>query len=75
MKLIILNYELGCVDIIKNLPDNIENWEDFVYNTLDYKDSEISWILLEDDYSTNLYTYDKVIGKVVYDNDNFVTNA
>lgn len=75
MKLIILNYELGCVDIIRNLPDNIENWEDFVYNTLDYKDSEISWILLKDDYSTNLYTYDKVIGKVVYDNDNFVTNA
>lgn len=72
MKLIVLNYEIGDVDIINNIPDNIKNLEDFVYNKLNYKDSEVSWILLEDDSRTNYYTYNS--GKMVYDNENFIRN-
>lgn len=70
MKLIVLNYGVGNVDIINNIPTNIENLEDFVYNKLNYKDSEVSWILLEDDSRIDYYTYDS--GKVVYDNENFI---
>ena len=70
MKAVILNYGIGNIDVIKNIPDNIENLEDFVYNKLNYKDSEVSWILLEDDSRIDYYTYDS--GKVVYDNENFI---
>lgn len=70
MKLIVLNYGVGNVDIINNIPTNIENLEDFVYNKLNYKDSEVSWILLEDDSRIDYYTYDS--GKMVYDNENFI---
>lgn len=72
MKLIVLNYEIGDVDIINNIPNNIKNLEDFVYNKLNYKDSEVSWILLEDDSRTNYYTYNS--GKMIYDNENFIDN-
>ena len=72
MILAVLDYQLGCIDIIRNIPENIEEIENFVYNELDYKDSEISWILLEDDFQTNLYTYDSDWKKKVYDNDNFI---
>lgn len=70
VKLVVLNYGVGNVDIINNIPADIENLEDFVYNKLNYKDSEVSWILLEDDSRTNYYTYDS--GRIVYDNENFI---
>lgn len=70
MKLVVLNYGVGNVDIINNIPTDIENLEDFVYNKLNYKDSEVSWILLEDDSRIDYYTYDS--GRIVYDNENFI---
>lgn len=70
MKLVVLNYEFGNIDVIKNIPENIENLEDFVYDKLRYKDSEVSWILLEDDSRTIYYTYDS--GDVIFDNENFI---
>ena len=60
MILIVLDYEWGCIDAIKNIPGDIEDLDTFVYNTLGYKDSEVSWILLEDDFRTTLYTYDEL---------------
>ncbi len=72
MQVVVLNYELGNVEIVRNVPENIENLEDFVYNTLCYKDSEVSWILLEDDFQTILYTYDELLKKKVYDNENYI---
>jgi hypothetical protein len=42
MKLVVLDYEFGKIDVINNIPNDIENLEDFVYNTLNYKDSEVS---------------------------------
>ena len=72
MQVVVLNYELGNVEIVRNVPENIENLEDFVYNTLCYKDSEVSWILLEDDFLTILYTYDELLKKKVYDNENYI---
>ena len=72
MTLVVLDYECGNIHYIKNIPENIENLEDFVYNTLGYKDSEVSWILLEDDFRPIIYTYDRLLKKKVYDNDNFI---
>jgi len=72
MKLVVLDYEFGKIDVINNIPNDIENLEDFVYNTLNYKDSEVSWILLEDDSRVDYYTYDS--GRIVYDNENFIDN-
>ena len=40
MEAIILNYGTGNVDVIKNIPDNIENLEETIYKY--YKDSEVS---------------------------------
>lgn len=73
MELIILNYELGDVELIRNVPENIENLDDFVYNILKYKESEVSWMLLEDDFRTILYTYDELQKKKVYDNENYIS--
>ncbi len=70
MEAIILNYGTGNVDVIKNIPDNIENLEETIYKY--YKDSEVSWILLEDDFRIDYYTYDS--GDLVYDNENFINN-
>ena len=70
MKLVVLNYGVGNVDITNNIPTDIENLEDLVYNKLNYKDSEVSWILLEDDSRIDYYTYDS--GRIVYDNENFI---
>ena len=72
MTLVVLDYEYGNIHYIKNIPENIENLEDFVYNTLGYKDSEVSWILLEDNFRPIIYTYDRLLKKKVYDNDNFI---
>lgn len=72
MKLVVLDYEFGKIDVINNIPNDIKNLEDFVYNTLNYKDSEVSWILLEDDSRVDYYTYDS--GRIVYDNENFIDN-
>ena len=49
MVLIVLNYELGDVDIVRSVPDDIDDYSDFVYNILGYKESEVSWMLVEDD--------------------------
>lgn len=68
MEAVILNYGTGNIDVIKNIPDNIENLEDFIYKY--YKDSEVSWILLEDNSRIDYYTYDS--GRIVYDNENFI---
>ena len=70
MKLVILDYATGSIDVIKNVPNNIENFDDFLYNILEYKQSQVSWILLKDDARVNYYTYDS--GDVIYDNENFI---
>lgn len=73
-KLVILDYEIGGVDIIANVPeyDNIEKYEEIVYDHCKYKDSEISWMILDDDALITRYTYDPISEKKIYDNDNLL---
>ena len=73
-KIIILDYEIGGVDIITNVPeyDNPEKYEEIVYDQCMYKDSEISWIVIDDDALITRYTYDPVGEKKIYDNDNLL---
>jgi len=75
MQLVLLDYAWGTVKIIKNVPDNIKNLEVFVRNILHYKDSEVSYILLEDDDVPVFYTYNELEQKVTYDNENLLNNG
>ena len=59
MVLIVLNYELGDVDIIRSIPDDIDDYSDFVYNVLGYKESEVSWMLVEDGLVIANWKYDR----------------
>ncbi len=74
MQLIVLNYEEGCVDIIKNIPSNIEDIENFVCNTLGYKDTVVNYMVVTDDYRTSYYTYNMKTRRKIYDNENFINN-
>lgn len=68
MKLIILNYELGQVDIISNVPKYVD--EIFIEDILEYNSSSISWMLIEDDALVTRYTYNPVTKHKIYDNEN-----
>lgn len=48
MKLIILNYNTGDVDVIRDLPDNIDNLSFFIETTLGYNEDEIAWMVGND---------------------------
>ena len=69
MKLVILDYELGTIDIIHNVPENSD--PKFI-SDLGYKDAEVSWILLEDDALITRYTYDPISKRKKYDNENLL---
>ena len=72
MVLIVLNYGDGSVNIIKNIPNDILDMDTFVYDTLDYKESEIAWILVEDDFLVERFTYNPNTCEKLYDNENFI---
>lgn len=65
MQLIVLDFETGKVQIIKNIPNDITDYEDFVYNKLGYKNSEISWMMMKD--GNNVYKIDYNILPKSYD--------
>ena len=58
MKLIILNYNTGDVDIIRYLPDDIDNLSFFIETTLGYNEDEIAWMTGNDDTVINIATWD-----------------
>lgn len=66
MVLIVLNYELGSVDIIRSVPDDIEDLSDFVYTTLGYKESEICWMAVEDEFVLVNWRYDRFSKDKIY---------
>lgn len=55
MVLVILSYDDGCVDVIRNVPDR-DNYEEFLKG-LGFKLSEISWICLADNSPLNTWNY------------------
>lgn len=74
MKLVVLNYEVGNVQVVSNIPERISDVEELIYETLGYKYTEIAWILLGDDFQVVRYTYDPALGKKTYDNENLLNN-
>lgn len=66
MVLIVLNYEFGDVDVIRSVPDDIDDYSDFVYNVLGYKESEVSWMLVEDDLVIANWRYDRFSKDKIY---------
>lgn len=59
MRLIILNYCTGGVDVIRDVPDDIDNLSYFIEVTLGYKESEIEWMTLNYDSCLEFYDYNK----------------
>ncbi len=57
MKLIILNYNTGDVDVIRDLPDDIDNLSFFIETTLGYNEDEIAWMTGNDDNVINIATW------------------
>lgn len=72
MVLIVLNYELGDVDVIRSIPDDIDDYSDFVYNVLGYKESEVSWMLVEDGLVIANWRYDRFSKDKIYVDENEV---
>mgnify|MGYP007101861455 CR=1 FL=1 len=57
MKLIILNYNTGDIDIIRNLPDNINDLSFFIED-FGYNEDEISWMTCDDYSRVNYFTWE-----------------
>ena len=57
MKLIVLNYNTGDVDIIRDLPDDIDDLSFFIETELAYNEDEICWMVLNDDSRLNYSTW------------------
>ena len=72
MILAVLNYEYGNVEFVSNISEDIENLDDFVYDVLGYKESEIAWMLVDDDFRILKYTFDPKSQSMKYDNENFI---
>lgn len=57
MRLLILNYNTGDVDVIRELPDNIDNLSFFIKTTLGYNEDEIAWMVVDEDTVINYSTW------------------
>lgn len=47
MTLIILNYNTGDIDVIRELPDNIDDLSFFIETRLGYNEDEIAWMICD----------------------------
>ena len=72
MKLIVLDFSDGNVNIIKDITNDINIVEEIVDSH--FKASEVAWMLTEDDCRYFTWTYDQVKKDAVYDNENFIVN-
>lgn len=70
MKLIILNYDSGVIDIISNVSLDIDF--ERLLDKLGYKSKNISWMTIEDDSVVNTFTYDPTTERILYDNENLL---
>lgn len=59
MYLIVLNYDSGNIDIIRNVPEDIKNLEDFVVDVLGYHLTDVEYMLTSEDNVFNVVDYDE----------------
>lgn len=59
MYLIVLNYDSGNIDIIRDVPEDIENLEDFVVDVLGYHLTDVEYMLTSEDNVFNIVDYDE----------------
>lgn len=57
MYLFIFDYESGNIDIVRNIPDNIEDLESFVIDVLGYHATSVEYMLTEGDNVFNIMDY------------------
>lgn len=57
MYLFIFDYESGNIDIVRNVPDNIEDLESFVIDVLGYHATSVEYMLTEEDNVFNIMDY------------------
>lgn len=73
MYLFIFDYELGNIDIVRNVPSDIDDIESFVTDNLGYHITNIEYMLTEDDNIINVIDYNKDEDSLKY-KDLFVIN-
>ena len=63
MYLLVFDYELGDLHVYRNVPEDIEDLEEFVSIDLGYHLDEVEYMTMEEDNAIYYYTYnsDKVI--------------
>lgn len=66
MYLFVFNYESGNIDVIKDVPENMEdNIENFVIDELGYNLNDFDCILTEGDNVFNILKYNKEDNSVI----------
>lgn len=57
MYLFVFDYESGNIDVVRNVPENIEDLESFVSDTLCYHLSNVAYMLTKGDNVFNIVDY------------------
>lgn len=57
MYLLVFDYELGDLHVYRNIPDDIEDLEEFVSINLGYHLDEVEYMTMEEDNAVYYYTY------------------
>ena len=59
MYLFVFNYDSGNIDVIRNVPEDIENIEDFVVDVLGYHPTDVEYMLTDGDNVFNILDYNE----------------
>lgn len=58
MKILVLNYDQNCLDIIDNVPEQEDgDYESMVYSEERYDGADISWMVVPDSYETYHFSF------------------
>lgn len=59
MYLFVFDYETGNIDIIRDVPENIDDIESFVTDTLGYHLTSVEYMLTKEENIVNIIDYDE----------------
>ncbi len=74
MYLFVLDFASGNIDVVRNIPDNIEDIEDFVVDVLGYHLDNIEYMLTNEDNVFNIVDYDDQDGSLVDKGFDYIEN-
>lgn len=74
MYLFVLDFASGNIDVVRNIPDNIEDIEDFVVDVLGYHLDNIEYMLTDEDNVFNIVDYNDQDGSLVDKGFDYIEN-